>query len=287
MSDVELKFICRYVHHAQSVEPNHKHPCHELIYYFSGEGTSVIGKDHIAYRAGTYAYIPPMVKHSEIHSTKTEVFFFGFEHQESGVELRGGVYQDDDGTVAAAFKEIEREMAKKEPYFRYAVRLNICKILLAISRKNKAGGQNVLEECMNFAKEYILQNVHQSINLHDIANSVGYSYDYFRHQFQKHFGISVKEFILREKIVRIKIELAGKNTPIAELAEKYSFHSASHLARIFKDIAGVSPTEYRNAARAEKNELLVDYEENDKKADPTPEEQNKSADDGRTGKGSD
>lgn len=268
MNRATLRFLYRHTHKAQSVEPSHSHPCPELVYYVSGEGKCIIGKEEFSYKPGTYAYIQPNMKHSEYHETETQVLFFGFVHQEEEeLELRSGVYQDRRKKVSKMFESVESELRNKKPFFRYAIGLKACEILLEVARENNTRKEerNILEECMSYAKEYITQNIHQKINLQDLATSVGYSYDYFRHQFQKSFGMSPKEFILKEKINRVKMRLANKNDSIAELAVRYAFEDTSHLVRTFKTMVGCTPTEYREKTKADKIEIVVDYHKNDDK----------------------
>jgi AraC family transcriptional activator of pobA len=98
----------------------------------------------------------------------------------------------------------------------------------------------------------------------EIADLVGYSYDYFRHQFLKYFGVSPKDYIINERISRAKKRLIETDDSIAKIAERYSFDSPSHFTRIFKKVVGISPLEYRNTQRKHQGEIQVEYENSTK-----------------------
>ena len=98
--------------------------------------------------------------------------------------------------------------------------------------------------------------------MQELAAAVGYSYDYFRHQFLKYTGASPKEYILKERIERSKKRLIQTEDSISTIAKRYNFESSSYFARVFKNIVGVTPTEYRKEIRNRPNEIKVEYEEN-------------------------
>ena len=269
MNDFELKFIYRHTHHANTVEPNHTHPCMELVYYLSGEGVSVIGGVEHEYKPNTFVFVSQKVVHLEKHKTQTEVLFFAFDFQLGNLIVNDGIYSDESGEIKRLFKAIEKEVKEKKPDFKFAMAINACRILLNISRRNQGKKEeDVLAECMKYAKEYIVQHIHSKIVLKDVAASIGYSYDYFRHQFFAFYGISVKEFVLKEKLKGVKLMLEKTDESIAKIAELYAFESANYLIMIFKKAEGCTPIEYRKRHKQEQTEvvhnaskILVDYED--------------------------
>lgn len=261
MDSVSFKFFHRHIHGAQSTEKTHSHPCHEVVYYLRGKGQGMIADSSYDYIEGTWVYIPSGKKHSEYHETETEVLFFAFEAFETDEELLEGLSCDENGEVYQFFLKIEDEVKKRKPLFGYAINLLIEQMLLEIKRSRIiSADSNLLEECMHFAKNYISAHIQQKITIGEIAELVGYSYDYFRHQFFKYFGVSPKEFIINERISRSKKRLIESDDSIAKIAERYSFDSPSHFTRIFKKNVGISPLEYRNTQRKVQGEIQVKYE---------------------------
>ena len=265
MENVEFKFLYRHVHKENTVEPNHNHPCYEMVYYIRGEGKCIIDKQEYAYHSGTIAFIPISKKHSEFHETETEVLFFAFDWSERELGLKQGVYNDVDGNLLSFFLGIEKEINEMKPLFRRIVNVKIENLLLELYRPYVLHRDGALiNECMDFAKNYIQMHLQQEINLQELAVAVGYSYDYFRHQFLKYVGESPKEYILKERIERSKKRLIQTEDSIAMIAKRYNFESSSYFARIFKKLVGCTPTEYRNEFQEHPNQIKVEYEEDKK-----------------------
>lgn len=255
-----LKFMIRHVHPKGSVEPSHAHGGGELVYYVRGDGKSVIGDREYDYRAGSYAYIPPGVPHLERHETQTEVLFFVFEREDDFIQLKSGVFRDD-GELLPLMEELSREIAQKRMYYEYAIKVAIERIILAVSRKQHTETEeSVLRESMKFAADYIRQNAHMCVDVRMLAGMVGYSYDYFRHRFAEFFGMGAKDYILKERLNKVKDYLANTDLPVGEIATRCSFSGAAHLSSAFGAKEGMTPQEYRRKKRGEGDKnAVVDY----------------------------
>jgi AraC-like DNA-binding protein len=66
--------------------------------------------------------------------------------------------------------------------------------------------------------------------------------------------MSISEYLSRSRIDMAKLILRDSRTPVLEISERLGFSSVSHFNRLFKEIVGVTPTEYRkeNAAKTAK-----------------------------------
>jgi len=206
----DFKFFHRHNHKGNSVERLHNHPFYEVVYYVTGNGKGSIAQSEYSYKAGTVIFIPPGKKHSEIHETDTEVMFFAFDAQETHVRAKQSVYMDNEETIYQLFLGIEKEIKNMRPLFRDAINLKIEQMLLEFGRTEIATKErNLIEECMEYAVNYMQAHIQQNIDFQELARVVGYSYDYFRHQFVNHFGVSPKEYILQERIQHIKKRLTN------------------------------------------------------------------------------
>ena len=249
MSTANLKFMIRHVHPKGSVESSHVHSGGELVYYIRGEGKSVIADKEYCYSSATYAYIPPGTPHLERHETQTEVLFFVFDYDDDFMQIKGGVFRDDGDEILPLFEELSREIVQKRIYYEYAINIDIERIIIAISRKqNPETDQSVLRESMKFAADYIRQNAHMNVDIHMLADMVGYSYDYFRHRFVEFFGIGAKEYILKERLNKVKDYLVNTDLPVGEIAKRCAFSGAAHLSVAFREKEGITPQKYRRDA---------------------------------------
>jgi len=95
------------------------------------------------------------------------------------------------------------------------------------------------------AKEYIAEHQSEKLKLGQIAKAVNMSAFYFCKTFKKVVGINFTDYLSRVRIERAKNLLLNPNLRISEIAFEVGFQSLTHFNRVFKKIAGQSPTDYR------------------------------------------
>ncbi len=71
----------------------------------------------------------------------------------------------------------------------------------------------------------------------------------FRRLFHRCFGLSPRDYVLRLRIEVAKSLLKNSAMPVLELSLRAGFPSLSNFNRQFKSFEGISPREYRKAAR--------------------------------------
>lgn len=96
------------------------------------------------------------------------------------------------------------------------------------------------------AKQVIRSNLNREMSLAEISAAVGVSPNYLSAIFKKQEDITLKEFILRQRVEAAKIILRDTDLPIAQVAAYLHFSSHSHLSGAFKKLEGETPTAYRN-----------------------------------------
>src|SRR5256885_155059 len=68
--------------------------------------------------------------------------------------------------------------------------------------------------------------------------------------FRAHYGLSVGEYGRRLRLAGAAAELAGSETPLAEIAANAGFADQSHFTRVFRRHVGTTPARYRAQARS-------------------------------------
>jgi YesN/AraC family two-component response regulator len=96
------------------------------------------------------------------------------------------------------------------------------------------------------AKQYIDQKQSEDISLTEVAKAVNTSTFYFCKMFKKATGLHFTEYVSRVRIEKAKNLLLNPNLRISEVAYEIGFQSLTHFNRVFKQITGQSPTEFRN-----------------------------------------
>ena len=160
---------------------------------------------------------------------------------------------------ALVMEKIWDEVHNRLPYFNLACDLLIGELLLEFSRQNPIEKKQGNEKNLQIAIDYINMNIQHDINVNEIASAIGYSYDYFRHQFQKIYGIGIKEYIIKEKIKRIKQRLENTDDSLDLIAKDYSYSNQAHFSSSFKKVTGCTPSEYRKKINSRTKKILVKY----------------------------
>src|SRR5580698_2052116 len=94
-------------------------------------------------------------------------------------------------------------------------------------------------------KELIVAKMEDDLSLDDMAQSVGLSTAHFARMFRKSTGETPHQFVLRQRLERAKAMLRAPDARVLDVAVACGFKTQQHFAQVFRDVCGVSPTEYR------------------------------------------
>jgi AraC-like DNA-binding protein/ligand-binding sensor protein len=95
------------------------------------------------------------------------------------------------------------------------------------------------------ARHYIEANSHEDLSLAIVARYAGMSTFYFCKMFKKVTGVHFARYVSCVRVEKGKNLLLNPNYRVSEIAFEIGFQSLTHFNRIFKTLAGQSPTEYR------------------------------------------
>lgn len=95
------------------------------------------------------------------------------------------------------------------------------------------------------AKQFIQDHQSEELSLGRVATAVHTSIFYFCKLFKKSTGCTFTGYVSRTRVEKAKNLLLNPNLRISEIAFEVGFQSLTHFNRVFKKVAGESPTEYR------------------------------------------
>ncbi len=96
------------------------------------------------------------------------------------------------------------------------------------------------------ARSIIAEKHAGELSLTEIAQSVNMSAFYFCKTFKKSTGMTFTEYLARVRIEKVKNLLMNPNMRVSEAAYEAGFQSLSQFNRVFRRIAGESPSAYRD-----------------------------------------
>jgi AraC-like DNA-binding protein len=110
-------------------------------------------------------------------------------------------------------------------------------------------------------KNTITEMIHYSdelpkINYSDyISEKLNYDYTYLSNIFSEVKGITIQQFIIINKIERVKELLLYDELNLTEISYKMHYSSVSHLSKQFKKVTGLTPSFYRQLKLKRKSNL--------------------------------
>lgn len=94
-------------------------------------------------------------------------------------------------------------------------------------------------------RDYIEMHLEERIRARDLAALVGYTEYYLTHKFREETGVSLSDYVKKTKIDRAKILLRSTDLTIQEISERFCFSSRNYFSRVFSELTGCTPMEYR------------------------------------------
>ena len=94
--------------------------------------------------------------------------------------------------------------------------------------------------------KYVRRNISVRTSVEDMAASMFVSRTHLAAKFKAESGMTLSEFILKEKVKEAKRLLKYTDKGLCAIGEYLGFSSQSHFTRVFKKYSGKTPSEYRN-----------------------------------------
>ena len=89
-----------------------------------------------------------------------------------------------------------------------------------------------------------------------ISEKLNYDYNYLSNRFMEVKGITIQQFIIMNRVEKVKELLLYHELNLTEIALKLHYSSAAHLSSQFKKITGISPSLYMT--RKQKREDVLE-----------------------------
>jgi YesN/AraC family two-component response regulator len=117
--------------------------------------------------------------------------------------------------------------------------------LAALSNQLVLQDQKAESPMIQKAKAFIDTNQAEDIRLAQVASAVNTSAFYFCKMFKQSTGMTFTDYLARLRVEKVKSLLLNPHIRISEAAFQVGFQSLSQFNRVFRKVAGESPTTYR------------------------------------------
>ena len=114
-------------------------------------------------------------------------------------------------------------------------------------------------------KNKIIQMIHHSNNVelkvnwsNLLSEELKYEYNYLSSLFSSVQGITLEQYIIRQKVEKVKEYLFYDEFNLSEIADRLGYSSVSHLSAQFKKITGFTPSEMKKSRGIDNNRKPID-----------------------------
>ena len=94
--------------------------------------------------------------------------------------------------------------------------------------------------------KFVEDNFKGECSLYDLAKETTYNYVYLSKHFSKNTGITYTEYVNRYRVNEASYLLMNTNRTMLDIAYECGFDCLRSFNRSFKNVMGMSPSEYKN-----------------------------------------
>jgi two-component system response regulator YesN len=102
-----------------------------------------------------------------------------------------------------------------------------------------------MQLCIMKAVIYVKEHLGTKMHVEEVAQIVNLSRSYFSVNFKKNTGMAFNEFVRQERVRAAQILLVEMDSLISDIAQKVSYEDVNYFIRVFCDLTGMTPGEYR------------------------------------------
>ncbi|WP_186445831.1 response regulator transcription factor [Paenibacillus cremeus] len=114
--------------------------------------------------------------------------------------------------------------------------------LSALELRSKTTLSRVTKELV----AYIDQHYHEDLSLKTLSRELHFNSVYMGRLFRNETGEVFSEYVNRIRIEKSKLHLQSPSSKINDVAKAVGFSNANYYCAIFKELTGMTPTEFRN-----------------------------------------
>ncbi|MBN8218436.1 MAG: helix-turn-helix domain-containing protein [Spirochaetes bacterium] len=243
---------------------DHAHDATELVCIDGCDGYVWFGDRKRAYREGDLLVHPARSRHRASNRQAGRHHCLGLK----GPELSGlgeGIVHGGPGLLRL-FRGMSEELAARRPQFRPIIEAMAQEALHRVLRLQEEVAQPLEKKLpadesplkgtlslqtmggspkLEAVRRRLEDAVGERIDLGTLSGELLLSKDYLRHAFKKEYGLSPMQYLIRKRIDVAKVLLDTSPLKSREIAERCGFENEFYFSRLFRQVAGMPPTDWR------------------------------------------
>lgn len=236
------------------VFPGEAHPMAELLYVDKGSLHSVADGQDLTLQQGDLVLYAPEQWHMQYADQGQApcMVTIGFWARGLKWETLSNCRFRPDKEITTLLRQIlrEQEQGNDDAIF------SLLTLLLLHLQKSEAKENNSIQPVISGentiirkAQQYVQAHITEKLTVPQVAEGIGVSASYLTALFHKHLEFSPAEYIRRVKLQQSKQLIREGQMNFTEISESLQYSTVHHFSRQFKQMFGMTPTEYAKSVR--------------------------------------
>jgi AraC family transcriptional regulator len=162
------------------------------------------------------------------------------------LESRGGFVRGYPASLALA---VYNEFCNEDEISLLAIEACVLELTVAAVRYCRTLDVPCPPTWLGSVEELLRQRFMERLMLHDISAVVGVHPVVVARSFRKFRGMTIADFVRRQRIYFAWRQLAKSSLPLSQIALEAGFCDQSHFSRVFKRLTGVPPSQFQSRMR--------------------------------------
>jgi YesN/AraC family two-component response regulator len=174
--------------------------------------------------------------------TQEKYTFISFITMITRAAIRGGLAPETAYTLSDAYCQQMDDFTRPQDI----ATLTFHMVLDFCQKVAQEGNRQPFSPPVETCRRYISQHLHEDIRLPDLAAASGLCARAISQKFRAETGLAVPNYIHRQKIQEAKYLLKHSEHSIADIGGYLQYNSQSYFTKVFRDVCGITPQQYRD-----------------------------------------
>lgn len=230
--------------------PSHSHELAHFCFVLAGNYQEKIGVRDFERKPTTLVYYPPDVSHAEEHNSNgrhllVEIDNMGLEKvREYGVRLEEPLILGGESSLWLATR-MYKEFTGRDRFSALALESITTELLISASRQISIKSEKKPPNWLERVREYLHENYSNSVGLNKLAKIADVHPTHLARVFRQFEKCTAGDYVRKVRIEKARLKIIYSNSSLVDIALETGFSDQSHFTRSFKQIIGMTPTEYR------------------------------------------
>lgn len=238
------------VHGAAFRMPRHDHDEAHLAFLCAGRIDNFKRHETSAVTKSELLFMPPGESHATTYSDSVHAFYVAFSQEwwervpTCPNEVR--TYQNSAPSILA--RRMHREFRKRDSMTPFMLEGLAMELLVAMAREKAPPEEQTPPAWLQQTREYLHAYYKQALSVSEVAGAVGVHPGHLMRGFRQQYNTTIGDYVRKLRVQEARALMNTNEQSLAEIARSVGFADQSHFCKTFKEVTGMTPTQWQNSA---------------------------------------